>query len=78
MRHPAIFQKMFERHETGECSVGTGHCETHWHVLGECADREAVTARCRWVRRMREALEAAGKRVGRRKECLDASMIAAW
>ena len=42
-----LFHKRFERHETGECSVCTGHCETPWHVLGECADIEAVAARGR-------------------------------
>jgi hypothetical protein len=58
--------------------VCTGHCETPWHVLGACADIEAVAARGRWwVRRMRKALEAAGKRVGRRKGCLDASVVTA-
>jgi hypothetical protein len=62
-----LFHKRVERHETGECSVCTGHCETPWHVLSECADIEAVAARGRWVRRMRKVLEAAGERVGRRK-----------
>jgi hypothetical protein len=72
-----LFHKRFERHETGECSVCTGHCETPWHVLGECADIEAVAARGRWVRRMRKVLEAAGERVGRKKGCLDASVVTA-
>jgi hypothetical protein len=57
------FRRRLERHETGKCSVCTGHCETTWHVLGECVDIEAVSARGWWVRRMRKVLEAAGKRV---------------
>ena len=68
---------VFRRHETGECSVCKGHCETPWHVVGECADSGAVAARGRWVKRMREVLETAGKRVGNRKECLDASVVGA-
>jgi hypothetical protein len=72
-----LFHKRFGRHETGECSVCKGHCETPWHVVGECADSGAVAARGRWVKRMREVLETAGKRVGNRKECLDASVVGA-
>ena len=68
-----LFHKRFGRHETGECSVCEGHCETPWHVLGECADGDAVAAR----KRVGKQLEAAGKRVGKRKECLDASVVGA-
>lgn len=73
-----LFHQRFGRHETGGCSVCEGHCETPWHVLGECVDGDTVAARGRWVGRMREVLEAAGKRVGKRKECLDASWLELW
>jgi len=56
-----LFHERFARHPTGECSMCTGETESVWHVLGECADADAVAARKQWAERMQEVLRKVGK-----------------